>query len=171
MKKIVKVIFCLMLVFCLVGCGKKDKTSNIPVPKGNTKKDNPKFNYDDTMYTNPEEWPTGTFFDSVPSVASEVDDLAVVVTGDNGENEVYTMTIKTMTYDNFKKYADKLMESGFMCTRAGYWIVETEKDLPNNYSQCIANQDGIYIKANWYKSSVSSFNFQMSISNFNTDAN
>lgn len=175
MKKILSILFIGLLIFTLCGCGcdkdGKGKDKDIPEPTPG-KEENPSkhFDYQEVMFDNPSDWPTDTFFINVPAVAAQVDDLTHVIHGDNAEKEVYTLTIKEMPYETYREYTDKLNSAGFSCSRASYWIPDTEDGLTNNYSQCEANSAGVYIKANWYKSSVNSFNFQMTITNYEMSA-
>ena len=172
MKKLLMLFSSIMLVLTLSGCGcTPDGPGEIPEPNpGEGGSGNEKFDYTEVMFDNPSDWPTDTFFINVPAVAASVDDLTHVMHGDNAEKEVYTLTIKKMDYATFKAYTDQLVAAGFSCSRAGYWLPDKEKDLSNNYSQCVANSNGVYIKANWYKSSVNFANFQMTITNYDIDA-
>lgn len=167
MKKFLLTLIMLLAVFNLTAC----KDDEIPDPNtgGNGGGQAEPFDPDKEMYDNPEDWPTDTFFSNVPAVAPKVDDLAVVFYGSNNEKQVYTFTIRSMEYSVFKDYTNKLIAAGFNCTRASYWLPDNVTDLSNNYSQCVANSKGVYIKAYWYKSATSSYDFQMLITNYDTD--
>ena len=167
MKKYLLTIISFAMVFSLVGC----KNNEIPDPDKEPNEGGIKepFDPNKVMYDNPEDWPTDTFFPNVPAVAEKVDDLAIVFYGANNEKQVYTFTIKSMDYSIFKAYTDKLISAGFNCTRASYWLPDKETDLSNNYSQCVANSKGVYLKAYWYRSTTSSYNFQMVVTNYDTD--
>lgn len=174
MKKILNISLMIVLLVALTACGcnKDKKPYDVPEPSGGGGTGSkPHFDYVEVMFDNPSEWPTDTFFSNVPAVATNVDDLTHVIHGDNADKEIYTLTIKVMNYATFKAYTDTLISSGFSCSRAGYWLPDSEENLSNNYSQCVANSRGVYIKANWYKSSANSFNFQMQIANYDMDAN
>lgn len=172
MKKKLMLFSSVLLAFSLTACGctpSSDPEIPEPTPDGESNPVN-KFDYTEVMFDNPSDWPTDTFFINVPAVAAKVDDLTHVMHGDNASKEVYTLTIIEMDYSTFKTYTDKLISAGFSCSRAGYWLPEKESDLSNNYSQCVANNNGVYIKVNWYKSSINFANFQMTITNYDMDA-
>ena len=168
MKKLLKLLFVFLLCIILVGCGCSKNNEN--------EKDNPigsntgyHFNYDKEMFDNPGDWPTESFFSKLPKAMDTVDDLTVVNYG--GVNkDVYTITIIDMDYKTYKTYTDKLMDEGFMCSKAGYYIPDKESDLTVDTSQCFAENDGIYIKVYWHKSNANSYNFQMSVAYFDMDA-
>ena len=166
MKKFFKCLLVCLVCIVLVGCGcsKKNKKEN---GKENITDNRYHFDYDKEMFDNPSDWPKDEVFSGIPRVSDTVDDLSVVNYG--GNKDVYTLTIVKMDYNTFKNYANRLMDKGFMCTKAGYWIPDKESDLPTDTSQCFADNDGVYIKAYWYKSSASSYNFQMSVAMFNMD--
>lgn len=170
MNNIFKLLISVFVIFFITGCGCKPKEKENPEPKpGEEINEKYHFDYEDVMFDNPTQWPTETFFFTVPAAAENLDDFTSVIFGDNQEKQVATLTIKKMTYAEFKLYTDNLIKSGFSCSRAGYWLPDNEKDLSNNYSQCSANQNEIYIKATWSKDSVSDFNFQMIITNYNQE--
>ena len=169
MKKVYNIAIIVLLLVILTGCGcqKKGGTTN---PSGNVPTTPAHhFNYDKEMFDNPSDWPTGTFFDNLPSVASRVDDLTITNVGSTGK-QIYTFTMLEMSYESFKDYAERLIDEGYMCVRASYWLPDKESGLSSNYSQCVADKDGVYIKAYWYKPSAQSYSFQMSVANFNMDA-
>lgn len=166
MKKTFKFLVFLSVIFLLVGCGctKKDDPKE-PKPG---EEDNEKyhFEYEEVMFDNPSDWPTDTFFYTVPAPSAKVDDLVSVTFEDQS---TYIITIKEMPYADFKSYTDKLIAAGFSCSRAGYWLPDKEEDLSNNYSQCTAGLNEVYLKATWSKGTISKFNFQIVLTNYDQD--
>ncbi len=126
------------MVLCLAACG--DKTPDVS---------------DESTVAQPGyTWPDGALFGDVPGPKERVDSFE---SKKNDEGYVYEITVKDISYEDFRAYILELEKAGFeIYDPSGLGLAKTEDRLPEKLGEDVFNASwagdrrGLYIAAFWF---------------------